>query len=160
MRISEQSTRQGLITAKPDSRSMNFCKGVGLTMRTTSHVGRMWASSRWPPCAVPSFLPITACACTTGFPSLRATSPMTDRSSPGGRGTCDELSLRRDHGMRRKTFHGPGGASPRPDPAPSPERNNSHGVHRPRACLSHHSLGGPSTRRCTVGKADRRFCAR
>lgn len=47
----------------------------------TSQVGRMCASSRWPPCAVPSLLPITACACTAGLPSFRATSPMSDRSS-------------------------------------------------------------------------------
>jgi hypothetical protein len=50
-------------------------------VRTTSHVGRIWPSTRWPPCAVPSFLPITACAWTAGLPSFNATSPTRERSS-------------------------------------------------------------------------------
>jgi hypothetical protein len=75
------------------------------------------------------------------------------RTAWDGRGTSDELSVRRDHGMRRKTFHSPDGALPQPGPAPSPEKSNSHGAHRPSACLNRRSLEDPSAPRCTARKA-------
>ena len=47
---------------------------IGLSVNINSHVGRTQASRRCPPWALPSRLPTTACACTIGSPSLRATS--------------------------------------------------------------------------------------
>jgi hypothetical protein len=51
-----------LISAMPAEASNSFVRCAGLSINTTSHVGRICACSRWPPCAVPSRLPTTAWA--------------------------------------------------------------------------------------------------
>lgn len=52
------------INARPVSGSSRFRKAAGDSTSTISSVGHTRASSRCPPCALPSAFPTTTCACT------------------------------------------------------------------------------------------------
>ena len=70
-----------LISARPDCSSICFRRCAGDSVRMTSRVGRTCPSTRWPPRVEPSERPTTTWAWTTGTPSLRATSPISESTS-------------------------------------------------------------------------------
>ena len=81
-----------MISAIPATGSNSFFRWAGLSVSTSSQVGRTRACNRCPPCAVPSRLPTAAWACTWGSPSFKATSPIRDSSSTCSSRITDEIA--------------------------------------------------------------------
>src|SRR6185437_6251448 len=80
------------ISARPEIGSLRRRRWAGVSVITTSSVGRTCASMRWPPSAAPSARPRTICAWITvspGFSPL-VTSPTSETTS-----TCSATGLRR-----------------------------------------------------------------
>jgi hypothetical protein len=57
------------MSASPLSASCVRRRCTGSSERTISNVGQTRPLRKWPPCAVPSALPITTCPCNLGLPS-------------------------------------------------------------------------------------------